>query len=732
MPLEDRVIHLRATGVSLVLSFRGKQPPEVVHWGRDLGDVPEAALRGLADAHEAPFDGNAPNEPLRPSLVPVAGTGWMGRPGLVGHRLDGSAWAPSFEVVELCWESEALPDGVRCVTLADGTLVVDLCDVQSALTIRISIEMLPEGLARVGAEVTNTAAADYWVDELSVALPVPVSADEILDFSGRWGREREPVRLPVTLGCHLNEGRHGRTGFDAAMMMFAGQSGFGFESGEVWGLHTAFSGNHRTWVERLNNGRQVIGGGELLMPGEIRLARDESYATPWIYLGYGDGLDEVARRVHTFLRRQPGHPDTARPVTLNVWEAVYFDHDLTKLQQLADTAAAIGVERYVLDDGWFLGRRHDRAGLGDWVVDPAVWPQGLHPLIDHVRSLGMEFGLWVEPEMVNLDSDIARLHPEWLMAGGERLPVEWRQQQVLNIAIPEAYEYVRGRLLALLDEYDIAYFKWDHNRDLIDAGNQLDAGRAAVHEQTLAAYQLMDDLRAAHPELEIESCSSGGGRIDLEMARHASRFWLSDCIDPHERQLMMRWTSQLIPPEQMGTHIASPHSHTTGRVSNLSFRAGTAIWGHLGIEWDISSLSEDESTELAEWLGFYKENRDFLLSGDLVRSDRVEESLWVQGVLAPDRSRGLYELVTRRRSPLSPRGKFRLPGLRPEALYRVRPVLVGGGPEGLFAPGWFAADGKGVELTGAMLSADVLHTPLLYPDQVLIIEAEEIATATHP
>lgn len=201
-----------------------------------------------------------------------------------------------------------------------------------------------------------------------------------------------------------------------------------------------------------------------------------------------------------------------RPVTLNVWEAFYFDHEEEKLIDLAERAALAGVERYVLDDGWFGSRRDDTSGLGgDWVVSPDVWPGGLHLLVDRVHELGMQFGLWFEPEMVNPDSDLARDHPEWIMAARNDWPVESRNQQVLNLGIPpEAYEHVKKQILALLAEYKLDYIKWDHNRDLIEAGNQLNGGRPGVHQQTQAFYALLEEIRLLHPDLEIESCSSGG------------------------------------------------------------------------------------------------------------------------------------------------------------------------------------------------------------------------------
>jgi alpha-galactosidase len=220
-----------------------------------------------------------------------------------------------------------------------------------------------------------------------------------------------------------------------------------------------------------------------------------------------------------------------------VWEAVYFDHDLDRLTELARRAAAVGAERYVLDDGWFGSRREETRGLGDWTVSPEVWPDGLAPLADRVHDLGMQFGLWFEPEMVNPDSDLYRAHPEWVL-GAARLPPSWRHQQVLNLAHPDAYAYILERLDALLTEYDIAYLKWDHNRDVVDA---------PVHAQTLAVYRLLDELRARHPGVEIESCSSGGARVDLGILARIDRVWGSDSNDALERQHIQRWTALLLP-----------------------------------------------------------------------------------------------------------------------------------------------------------------------------------------
>ncbi|HST85844.1 MAG TPA: alpha-galactosidase [Kineosporiaceae bacterium] len=707
----ERVLHLRSGGVSLVLDARGDRMPRVLHWGADLGDLTADDLTQLCLASVSPVVTSVPDAPLPVGMLPESATGWPGLPGLSGHR-DGRDWSPLFTLTAL--EQSTRPDGAQCVT-ATGQ------DPSTQLTLCLELELTPAGVVRARATVENDGPAGYALDGLLLALPVPSEATELLDLTGRHLRERSPQRTDFAVGMRLREGRRGRTGLDATLVMAAGEAGFSFAAGEVWALHVAWSGNHRSYAERLPDGRAVLGGGELLLPGEIRLATGERYQSPWLYAVYGSGLDEVSARVHGYLRARPSHPRNPRPVVLNTWEAVYFDHSLDKLIALADAAAEVGAERYVLDDGWMRYRRDDTAGLGDWYPDEVVWPHGLSPLVEHVHGLGLQFGLWVEPEMINLESDLARAHPDWIMATGDRMPLAWRSQQVLDLTHPQAYEYILDRLSSLVAEYRIDYLKWDHNRDLIEAGHQ-PTGRPAVHEQTLATYALMDELRRRFPELEIESCSSGGGRVDLAVLERTDRVWGSDCNDALERQSIQRWTQLLLPPELIGSHVGPASAHTTGRKHDLSFRAGTALFGHFGIEWDIVSASPQERQELARWIVLYKEVRHLLHTGRVVRAEHPDPALSVHGVVAQDGSEALFAIVTTATAVTAPPGRIRLPGLDSDHSYRVVPQPPGDHPVGIIDPlgvPWLNPDG--VTLPGQVLVRVGLQAPELHPEQILLL-----------
>ncbi|KTS05274.1 alpha-galactosidase [Microbacterium testaceum] len=711
----ESVVALRASGVSLILGLPDDALPFVIHWGADLGVLDDKALRELAAHALPPLATNGVDTSVIASVLPENSRGWTGTTGLAGHR-SGRAWSTKF-----------VPVSVDVADRADqgGSVTVHAVDVDADLSLSVSIDLLPSGLVRLSAGLTNAGDSPYTLDGLQLAMPVPTRADLLFDLAGRWGKEKVPQWRAFTVGTHLREGRHGRTGADAATILTAGTPDLDFGQGEAWGLHVAFSGNHRTLAERAFSGERLLFGGELLLPGEIQLAPGETYSTPQTFAAYGAGLDEVAARFHTYLRARPSHPRTARPVVMNVWEAVYFDHDLTRILALADAAQQVGVERFVLDDGWFGSRRDDTSGLGDWVIAEDVWGGGrFRALVDGVKQRGMQFGLWFEPEMVNVASELAASHPEWLLQVPGRLPIDFRHQQVLDLSHPGAFAHVERQIVSLVREYGIDYIKWDHNRDLMDAGSTR-TGRAGVHEQTLATYRLLDAIRAACPGLEIESCSSGGARVDLEILNHTDRVWASDCIDARERQQIQRWTAQLLPPEVVGSHVGAERAHTTRRHFDLDFRAATALFGHFGIEWDLTAASAEERARLAEWVAYYKTVRTLLHTGSTVRRTLESGDLWLHGVVDPDHARALYSLTLRERHITWPAGRVQLPGLDPAREYRV--TVAGPGADATYDPrihpSWYRT---GIVLTGSALGEVGVHVPALDPDTAVLLDVEAL------
>jgi alpha-galactosidase len=342
----------------------------------------------------------------------------------------------------------------------------------------------------------------------------------------------------------------------------------------------------------------------------------------------------------------------------------------------------------------------------------------------------MQFGLWVEPEMVSPDSALARAHPDWVLRAGTgpRLPVSWRHQQVLDLVDDDAFAYVFERLDALVTEYRIGYLKWDHNRDLVEAGH---LGRPAVHEQTLAVYRLLDRLRARHPDLEIESCSSGGARVDLGILARTDRVWASDNNDALDRQTIQRWTQQLLPLELVGAHVGAPRAHVTGRTHDLSFRFATAVFGHFGLEWDLTSASAAEIAALTEGIAWWKRVRQLLHSGRAFRVDHPDPSGYVYGVLAGDDPGpgGLAAVVAYAQVgsvALERPAHLRVPGLAPARRYRIGPVFPAGRPA-VFgrseAPWWTAG---ATTLTGQALATTGVALPMLGPAQAALFEVRPV------
>lgn len=704
MSRPTNLVLLRAAGTAVVVDVTGPAPA-VLHWGADLGEQLPTAQAWRPARPRSSVD-------AVPLLTLLAGgvAGTQQAPALRGSP----GWAPHWQTLRV------EHDGSRLRTTCGAA--------DAGLELATDLTLDEHGVLRVWHELRNVGPAAYQLEGLVVVLPVPAEATELLDLTGRWCRERHPQRLPFTAqGTWTRDGRHGRTGHDATLLLVAGSAGFGNRHGRLWGVHLAWSGDHTSYAERRPDGRAVLGSGELLRPGEVELAPGESYRTPDVLAVWsGAGLDGLSARLHRHLRARPGHPRRPRPVVLNTWEAVYFEHRLERLTALADVAAEVGVERFVLDDGWFRGRRHDRAGLGDWVVDPDVWPDGLEPLARHVRGLGMELGLWVEPEMVSVVSDLYRTHPEWVLRSGADLPPPWRHQQVLDLALPAAYDHVLGALDALLSAYDVGFLKWDHNRDLLDPGHQ---GRPGVRSQTLAVYRLLDELRARHPDVEVESCASGGARVDLAILARAERVWASDCNDALERQTIQRWTQLLLPPELVGSHVGPSTAHTTGRSHALSFRGATALFGHLGVEWDLTALGPAERAALGRLVTTYRRHRGLLHSGDVVHADHPDPALLVHGVVAPDRSEALMACVSVATSAAEVPVPARLPGLDPAAAYRLRRLDTGGEVFVVQAapPGWWPGpDTSDVVLPGSFLTEVGLPLPVLGPEQALVLHLARV------
>ena len=704
-----RHLHLEAHGVAVVLEFDGDRLPSVLHWGGALGPLSTDDLEALSVALSRQTPPGTLDAAWQVSLSPQEGDGFTGRPGMQLRRrgvLHHPRWRVG-EVVSGEW---------------DITVVAD--DAASGLRLRIGLAIEAGGVVWVDQRLELPEGAEpVEIGWLEATLPVPAGADALLTFDGRWTREKRPVALDLPPGSTVRQSRRGRPGHDAPVAAIVSRGAARWGEGEVWGVHAAWSSDVTMRTDRLTDAVPLIGAGELLQPGEIVLGGGEHFAAARVAFVYSaDGLDGFAARVHTWMRARPQHPRAPRPLVLNTWEAVYFDQSPERLAALADRAAEIGVERFVLDDGWFQGRRDDSTSLGDWVVDAAVWPDGLGPLAARVHARGMQFGLWFEPEMVSLDSDLARAHPDWLLHEPGHLDhpeaLSWRQQYVLDLAHPGAFAHVRDRMDALIGELGIDFIKWDHNRDLVESVHE---GRPGGYAQMTAVYRLIRDLKHRHPLLEIESCSSGGARTDLGMLEVCDRVWASDSNDPIERQDIQRWTGLLLPPELVGAHVGPTDAHSSGRRTTLSYRLATSLMGSAGFEWDLLSCDADEVAVLARFAALYKELRPIVHTGR-VHHPVLRDPAWrATAYVAGEEAVVIVATVASLEDARAER--LRIPGLDDDRRYRVRVRReIGDAAYGWVAPEWFTAGAT--VLPGAVLSGIGLQLPTLWPAQAFVLHLQ--------
>ncbi|MES2782843.1 MAG: alpha-galactosidase, partial [Pseudomonadota bacterium] len=591
-----RHIRFDAPDSCLILACFKGAPLSVLYWGAALPlsvDIAEyerlsfrQGMHGVADVS------------LPVSLAMEPGLGHPMFHGFAAHR-EGKDWGSLFAVGK--------------VVPRDHGAKIICRDERARLGLEYEIDFdASSGVLRIGATLTNYGATPLDVNDMMTAcLPVPDEMTDIIGFTGRWTQEFTQERTKRNAATYLRENRSGRTSHFSYPAILLAAAGTNESAGEAYGFHLAFSGNHRLRVDSLTDGRVLTSLGALLLPGEVRLAPRESYASPEIVAAYsGAGLSALSRKFHDHVRSKllrPAMRAKPRPVHYNTWEAVYFDHDVAKLKELATRAAEIGVERFVLDDGWFGGRRNDQAGLGDWTVSRDVYPEGLGPVVDHVTGLGMEFGLWFEPEMANPDSDLYRAHPEWVLGleGVEQIP--FRSQLPLDISRPDVADYLFQAIDKILRDHDIRYIKWDMNRDLSHPGGQDGTSRAFAQVQAL--YDLLDRVRNAHPNVEIESCSSGGARADMGVLAHSDRVWTSDSNDALDRQVIQRGGSFLLPPEVLGCHVGPAKCHVTGRRLSMELRAATAFMGHMGLELNLLTERAADLDVLKNAINLHKKHR---------------------------------------------------------------------------------------------------------------------------
>lgn len=682
---------------SLVLSSLNNRLPCIIYWGEclprdeNLDEVYEASKKDWGD--------NLLDQIPELSILPEQSANFSGQLGCKMRDVNGHLLSSNF----VFFADE----------VSNNSLTLVFKDKDLGITYTAGIDALYEDdVYALNAKIdSNNPIIMEWLS--APVIEAPQTSNEMLDYGGHWGSEFRSQTTPWVTGVHLRESRVGTTShahFPGLMIPTAGSSE---NLGSCYGFHYGWSGGHRMIAEQLQDGRKQIQFGNT---ENSELNPLTSFETAKLYISHsGAGLGGVGRIFRDFVSNSIVDLPigSIRPVHYNCWEAVYFDHNIEELKEIATLAADIGAERFVLDDGWFKGRNSATSSLGDWYVDEHKYPDGMHPLVKHIHSNGMTFGLWFEPEMVSPDSDLFRSHPEWIL--GDISQTLGRAQYVLDISINEVQEYLFERIDSILNEYPIEYIKWDHNRVL----PYPDAS------QTRALYSLLDRIRESHSGLEIETCSSGGGRIDYGILEHTQRVWLSDSNDALERLRIQHEALLWLPIHVTGSHVGPKVCHTSGRELPMSFRAWVSAQRHMGFEMDPKELSSEDKVILKSVTQWWKKNREWMMSANILRLPCIDKTVIAEIQVNLQGDHFVVFAGQSSASELSSSVPLVLAGLDSKSMYNISVhnkkeiKSLGKSDEGLM--------NKNLMLSGQFLMTKGLQLPKMFPANMLVIEGDKAA-----
>lgn len=606
-----KVFRIDAADTTLVMGINESGQVQTLYWGEHLSAKDHfAAAKAMPGASS--FD-------LLVTTTPQEFVGWGG----------GLFVEPDLKIT--------FPDGNRDLVLKYVSHTIDanrlsivMKDISREVYVTLQYEADAEtGILRRSAVVENRTEAPFIIEQIAAGTwNLPRGTDYRLRYlTGRWAGEWNLQEQPVNPGKVVLESRRGTTGAQNNPWFAIDRSGSADQDeGGVWFGALGWSGSWQISVEQDALQQVRITGGPNAFDFGYLLKKGERFQTPYFYGGYSaHGIGGASRLLHRFEVDSllPHHPNPKlRPVLYNSWEATGFDVDEAGQMALAEKAAKIGVERFVMDDGWFGQRKNDHAGLGDWYVNPQKFPHGLKPLIDKVHSLKMDFGLWVEPEMVNPDSDLYRKHPDWVLEFPGRPHTEARHQLVLNLARPDVRAYVYGFLDKLLKENDISFLKWDYNRNWSEPG-----WPAVSQEQEKNVYidfirnyySILDELKREHPKVEIESCSGGGSRVDLGVMQYTDEVWPSDNTDAYDRLLIQNGFTYAYTPAAMMAWVTDSPNWVNNRALSLEYRFLSSMQGSLGIGANLNQWKPEDFATARQMVERYKSIRETVQRGALYR-----------------------------------------------------------------------------------------------------------------
>lgn len=633
---DERLFHLETENSSYVFRVLENQQLQHLYYGKRIhvkenyGNLASYQTRGFEVSY------TADEELIQLSMIPneyaAYGKGDFRHPAYQVQDATGS------RITELKYQGYTLSNGKKRLEILPSTfdddgdrsevLTITLKDDVIGLVVKLNYTVFPKQNVIVrNVEFINEGQSHLkLLKAMSLQLDLPDDEFDFIHFSGAWLRERQLYRTELRPGLQsIDSLRYSSSPQNNPFFMLS-RKHTTEESGEVYGFNLVYSGNFQNSIEVDHFGTTRVLIGVNPVEFEYLLEPQMSFVTPEAIMSYSaQGMNALSQQLAIFYREHLVNRHFAkrpRPIVLNSWETMYFNLTTDKVLELAKCGQQLGVELFVLDDGWFGHREGDNSSLGDWTTDCRRLPKGISYIADEIHKMGMQFGLWFEPEMVSVDSELYRTHPEWMICTPHRKPSVGRHQYVLDFTNQEVIDYLFDAISSIIQETKLEYIKWDYNRHITDAytttllaTKQMEFG----HRYILGVYQLLERLTKAYPEVLFESCSSGGGRFDLGMMYYAPQAWTSDDTDPIERLKIQHGTSYGYSLSMMSAHVSASPNEQSGRRTNLDTRAAVAYFGVFGYELDVTTLEAAEAEKVKEQIDFYKKYREVFQYGNFFR-----------------------------------------------------------------------------------------------------------------
>ncbi|MFP4661186.1 MAG: alpha-galactosidase [Halanaerobiales bacterium] len=688
---DNKIFHLQSSEMSYILEIMDNGQLGHVYWGKRLNDFRKK--KRADDDHSGILTAQAQE-------YPAYGTLDYRYPAYQVQQANGST------ITELKYHSHQIYKGKKKL---DGLPATYVEDEGEADTLEIA---LMDSIANLQLTLTYTIFNDYPAitrsvkfenkgkKDLNILRALSTNVDfsgsnyKLLQLSGAWARERDVITRPIEQGAISIDSKRGNSSHEQNPFIALMDDKADEYNGNVYGFSLVYSGNFlaQAEVNRYQQTRVNIG----LNPFDFnwKLEPSESFQTPEAVMVYSDsGLNKMSQVYHKLYRirlARGKYRDQARPILINNWEATYFDFTTDKLLKLAEEASGLGIELFVLDDGWFGHRDDDSSSLGDWVVNKEKLPGGLEYLAEEINKLGMKFGLWFEPEMISPDSELYQKHPDWCIHVPERKRSELRNQLMLDLSRSEVCDYVIESVSTILERVPISYVKWDMNRQMSEIGSAelpADRQRETAHRYMLGLYRILEEITSRFSDVLFESCAGGGGRFDPGMLYYMPQTWTSDDTDAVERLKIQYGTSVVYPLSSMGAHVSAIPNHQVGRITPLKTRGDVAMFGNFGYELDITELSDEEKEQIKEQVNYYKEVRSLVQQGDyyrLLSPFEGDRAAWM--VVSEDKEEALVGYYKILAEPNPGKIIFKLKGLDPDKRYRIAETNdIYGGDELMYA-----------------------------------------------